>query len=123
MVRKCEDCQATRNSPPAMPLHPLGSMFFVVVDSNSMWLEVEPMESTTTEKTLEVLRALFARFGLPRALVLDNGPQFTSKEFGDFMVANGIKHLQSAPYHPATNGTAERFVQTFKQALREMKEV
>lgn len=30
----------------------------------------------------------------------------------------GITHLTGAPYHPATNGAAERLVQTFKQALK-----
>ena len=34
------------------------------------------------------------------------------------MQSNGIKHTKSALYHPATNGMAEHFVQTFKQALR-----
>jgi len=33
------------------------------------------------------------------------------------MRCNGIKEIRSAPYHPATNGIAEPFVQTFKQAL------
>lgn len=34
------------------------------------------------------------------------------------MEENGIQHIKSAPYHPATNGLAERFVQTMKQALK-----
>ena len=34
------------------------------------------------------------------------------------MVENGIVHMTSAPYFPATNGAAERSVQTFKAALR-----
>ena len=34
---------------------------------------------------------------------------------------NGIQHYKSAPYHPATNGEAERYVQTFKQAMRAAK--
>ena len=76
------------------------------------------METTTTERTVEVLRALFARYGLPKCLVSDNGPQFVSKEFAEFLAANGVRHIRSAPYHPATNGAAERFVQTFKQALQ-----
>ena len=45
-------------------------------------------------------------------------PQFVSEEFRIFMEENGIQHIKSAPYHPATNGLAERFVQTMKQALR-----
>jgi transposase InsO family protein len=38
------------------------------------------------------------------------------------MKSNGVKYITSAPYHPATNGLAERSVQTFKQALRSMEE-
>jgi transposase InsO family protein len=43
----------------------------------------------------------------------DNGSQFSLDEFATFMKRNGIKHFKSAPYHPATNGLAERFIQTF----------
>ena len=41
-------------------------------------------------------------------------------EFEAFMKQNGVKHITSAPYHPSTNGLAERFVQTFKNGLRSM---
>ncbi|KAK3738183.1 hypothetical protein QZH41_019575 [Actinostola sp. cb2023] len=34
------------------------------------------------------------------------------------MNRNDIRHIRSAPYHPATNGLAERFVQSLKRALR-----
>ena len=47
----------------------------------------------------------------------DNGPQFTSKLFAQKMKLWNIKHLVSPPYHPASNGAAERAVQLVKDKL------
>ena len=51
-------------------------------------------------------------------VVSDNGPRFTSVEFADFMMLNGIRHMLSAPYHSATNGTVQRMVQVLKKGLK-----
>ena len=72
------------------------------------------MTSTTTNATIDSLRALFARYGLPHKLVSDNGPQFDAGEFKSFLKINCVKHTLCPPYHPSTNGLAERHVQTFK---------
>ena len=90
----------------------------MVVDAHSKWLEVAIMKSTSSERTIEELRSTFSRFGLPQQLVSDNGPQLVPEEFKTFMEENSIQHIKSAPYHPATNGLAERFVQTMKQTLK-----
>ena len=90
----------------------------VVIDAYSKWLEVIPMTTTTAPKTLDMLREIFARYGLPEQLVSDNGPQFTSTELEMCMKANGIKHLNTVPYHPASNGEAQRSVQTFEHSLK-----
>ena len=93
-------------------------MFLVVVDAHSKWVEVIPVSSTTSSSTIEVLRDLFARFGISEQIVSDKGAQFVSEEFQAFVRSNGIRHITSAPYHPATNSLAEKAVQTFKQTLR-----
>ena len=77
----------------------LDKMFLVVVDAHSKWPEVIQMPLTTSLKTIEPLRTLFTKYRLPEQLVSDNRPQFTSEEFANFIKANGIKHIRSAPYH------------------------
>ena len=137
LAKSCTQCQSYRNMPAAAPLHPWlwpskpwqrihidyagpidGKMMLVVVDANSKWPEVIPMSSSTTQATIEGLRRLFAAYGLPQQLVSDNGPQFTSAEFAVFLRKNGVKHIYSSPYHPSTNGLAERFVRTLKAAMK-----
>ncbi|KAL9976654.1 hypothetical protein ACROYT_G013977 [Oculina patagonica] len=99
-----------------------GEMFFVVADAYSKWLEVHRMRSTTSTATVEKLREMFATHGLPATLVSDNGSNFTSSEFQEFMKKNGIKHIKVSPYHPASNGLAERAVQIFKEGYEKMEE-
>lgn len=88
--------------------------FLIVVDAYSKWLEVIPLSSTTSLKIIKALRSLFARYGIPEELLSDNGPQLAAEEFTR---QNEIKFTRVPPYHPASNGAAERSVQTAKVAL------
>jgi transposase InsO family protein len=97
-----------------------GKMILVIVDAHSKWIDAHVVASTSTSATLEKLRTVFATHGLPEVLVSDNGPAFSSTEFREFTQRNGIKHLTSAPYHPASNGLAERAVQTVKEGMKKM---
>ncbi|UYV61876.1 K02A2.6-like [Cordylochernes scorpioides] len=88
------------------------NLYLIVVDVCTKWIEAIPFPNTSTRETIEQLRCLFARFGIPRTLLSDNGTGFTSEEFRQFMTINGIRHLRTAPFHPSSNGLAERAVQT-----------
>jgi transposase InsO family protein len=97
-------------------------MFLVVIDAHTKWPEVVIMKSTTAKNTVDSLRTTFARFGVIEIIVSDNGPQFVSSEFNEFLKINRIRQITSAPYHPSTNGLAERFVQSFKKGIKSVKE-
>ena len=137
IVQYCTDCQLQRPSPTCAPLHLwqwpsqpwtrlhidsagpfMGHVFMVLIDSHSKWMEVVKMFSTTSQATISQLQHTFARFGLPSMLVSDNARVFTSEEFKEFLKQNRIYHVTSAPYHPSTNGLAERAAQTFKQGMK-----
>ena len=93
-------------------------MFLLIVDSHSKWVEVHVTTSATTATTIDKLQTSFAALGLPEVVISDNGPAFCSDEFRSFMKQNGIQHVKTPPYHPASNGLAERYVQVFKDGMR-----
>ena len=93
-------------------------MYLIVVDAKLKWIEVLSMMSTTAAATIRALRFLFSVHGLPKEMVSNNGPQFVAKEMKDFTKSNGIRHRLSSPYHPASNGEAERAMRTFKEAMK-----
>ena len=97
-----------------------GKMLLVIIDSHSKWLEVHISSMASSEITIERLRRTFSTHGIPDTIVSDNANCFTSNEFIHFCIMNGIKHITSAPYHPSTNGMAERAVQTVKDGLKRL---
>ena len=96
-------------------------MFLVLIDAHTKWMEVFHVPAATSTETIRQLRSTFARFGLPHTVVTDNGSCFTSEEFEVFLAKNGVRHVKTAPYHPASNGQAERAVQVFKTGFKKMK--
>lgn len=95
-----------------------GTYALVLIDAYSKWPEVHLMNRTTSAETIRRLRRTFAQEGVPETLVSDNGPQFVSGEMTDWLSRIGCKHVRTPPYHPRSNGIAERFVRTLKNHLR-----
>ena len=131
-VRRCGECQQVQLSPPPAPLNPWkwpsrpwarlhldfagpfqGKTILVVVDAHSKWI-------TSSAVVINELQTLFSKFGLPETIVTDNGTGFTSQEFKSFLKDHGVKHVTSSPYHTASNGLAERAVQTVMRGLKKV---
>ena len=92
--------------------------YLIVVDSYTNWPEVLRCKRPTIGVSITFFHELFARFGVVDSLVSDNGTQFTSYDFKEFCNTFQIKHVTTPPYHPRSNGLAERFVDTLKRALK-----
>ena len=99
-VKGCRGCTSVSKMPTPAPLHPwewpsrpwkrlhidfagpfLDQMFMILVDAHSKWPEVIRMSKATSSTTINALRSIFARFGMPDQIVSDNGAQFCSAEF------------------------------------------
>lgn len=94
-----------------------GKTFLIVIDAFSHFPWIFPLSSTTSSAIISKFKFLFSIFGTPICLVSDNGPQYVSWEIEKFFAEKGIKHIRSPPYHPASNGLAERFVRSFKSSV------
>lgn len=92
--------------------------YLVLVDTFSKFIHVDYIKEYNAYNVIEKLRILFSIFGLPKEIVSDNGPPFNSYEFKMFFRANGINVSNSPAYHPQSNGSAERAVQTSKNSFR-----
>ena len=113
LVQTCYECQLHCHDPPKPHFRPWtgppqpwsrlhlhyagpyqGYMFLIIIDAHSKWLDVYPMKTATTAAAIEKTEIV---------IVSDNGTVFTSGEFSNFLGKGGIRHVCSAPYHPATN--------------------
>lgn len=135
-AKACETCAILGKKVPKIPLHSWevaekpwqrihvdfagpfhGFMWLLIVDAKTKWPEMIKMKSTTASATITKLRGVFAVHGIPEQIVSDNGPQLTSKELAAYCKEMGITHVFTPPYHPNSNGQAERYVQTLKNAI------
>ncbi|KAF0733217.1 Pro-Pol polyprotein [Aphis craccivora] len=102
----------------------------VATDCHSRWVEAYPLGAATAAVITQTLeRELFARFGYPRVLLSDNGPQFTSnvwkKAFDRWGVEGwtkaldrwGVEGWTTPVYHPRVN-PVQRRNQELKKSLR-----
>ncbi|XP_065026133.1 uncharacterized protein LOC135650583 [Musa acuminata AAA Group] len=126
-------CQEHARTPrqPAIPLNPVtcawpfaqwgldllgpfppasGQQKYIIVgvDYFTKWVEAEPL-ATITEHQMEkfVWRNIVTRFGVPRAIITNNGPQFAGRRFREFCAGHGIQLRFSSVAHPQTNGLAK----------------
>ena len=143
VIQLCQACQNSQNRPARSKPHPWkpatkpwerihadfcgpvhGSMWLIVVDAYSKWIEAINMKSSTTSaSTIRELRKLFAVHGLPTIFCSDNAQQLRSEEITQFLQSNGIQAVPVPTYSPNTNGIAERAVQSFKKAMKKAARV
>ena len=105
------------------PVHPTSSrqMAYIIlaVDYLTKWVEAKAVKVANKKTTaLFLFENVFSRFGVPRVLVSDRGTHFLNDLIEELTTTYGIDHRKTTPYHPQTNGLAERVNQTIVRILR-----
>ncbi|CAM8903156.1 unnamed protein product [Rhodiola kirilowii] len=84
------------------------SFILVAVDYVSKWVEAIASPSCDAKVVIKMFKKIiFPRFGVPRAVISDNGSHFKEKRFESMLKKHGIYHRCSTPYHPQANGQVE----------------
>ena len=106
----------------------IGNKKYLLVGTNyfTKWVEAKPLANI---KDVDVKRfiwkSIVTRFGVPYALISDNGLQFDSKTFRKYCSDMDIKNRYSTPAYPQGNGQVEAvnkvIVNGFKKRLDDAK--
>jgi transposase InsO family protein len=95
-----------------------GQYLLVIVDAYSGYPEVHLTKDMLSSTVVSRLRRTFSQLGVPNQLVSDNGPSFVSHETREWLSRVGCTLVTTPAYHPQSNGIAERFVRTIKEAVK-----
>jgi transposase InsO family protein len=84
------------------------TFLLVAVDKFTKWVEAMPVTDADATSTVNFIRSIVCRFGVPHNIITDNGSNFTAEEFQDYYEEQGIRVSYASVAHPQTNGHVER---------------
>ena len=90
----------------------------VICDYGTRFPEAVPLRAIDADTVAEELVKMFARVGIPKELLTDQGSNFQSQLLQELYRLLHIEALRTSPYHPQTDGLLERFNHTLKSMLR-----
>ena len=90
----------------------------------SKWVEAKATCCDDAKTIVDFVKSnIFYRFGVPRAMISDQGTHFCNKQMEALLQKYGVIHKISTPYHPQTNGQAEVSNKEIKQILEKTIQV
>ena len=85
------------------------SLIIVMVDLYTRYGVAVPIQQQKTQSIVQALmRKWFTVFGVPKAILSDNGPGMSAFNMKACMKAMGVRSRYILPYHPESNGICER---------------
>ena len=102
-----------------LPTSYSGNRYIVtMIDSFSRYCMLVPVPDITSLSVVKAIDRWITTFGPPKSMLSDNGPQFISHIYRDFLSNHKkIKYKYTSTYHPQCNGQVERLHRWIKQRL------
>ena len=146
-VKECFDCQKVKPpkrycKPKLMPLGPTRTLMIVTMDMAgplpetprgnkyilamcdhfTKHVKVFPMKGQTAKEVAEKCMDYCMTFGIPEAILTDQGTNFTSQVVESLWERLDVHALRTTAYHPQADGITERFNRTIKDMLTQFVE-
>jgi hypothetical protein len=88
-----------------LPRGPQGQKYLLtVLDCYSRLFQAYCLRAASSETIIRCLESqYFQHLGVPDCILTDNGPQFTSKKFSDFLARYNVKLRHCTPFHPSSS--------------------
>jgi hypothetical protein len=80
----------------------------VALDKFTKWVEAAPVTTQDSTATINFIKSIVFRFGVPHNIITNNGMNFMSKEFKNYCESMGIKLNFASVAHPKTNGQVKK---------------
>ena len=134
-VYSCSTCQESRNQLQKEPLisHEVPSTvwtkvgtdlftlynkgYLIIVDYTSKFFYLHLLSDKTSPTVISYTKSTFAKFGIPKKVIPENGPEFSSSEYKRFAKDWAFDHDMSSLEYPQSNGLIERTIQMVKSTL------
>ena len=135
IVHKCEKClvncrcnQKEPNLPIEIPVIAWKTMttdlfvindktYILVIDLFSHFPVIRKLAGERTHLVLDAIKNIFSDFGIPEAIISNNGPCYKSHKFAKFCQRFKIRHITGSAYNHQANAIAERSIQTIKHLM------
>lgn len=93
-----------------------GRWHIVVIDCYSKYIEIAHLPKLDSKTVITRLQAIFARFGIPEEIYVDNGTQLVSHEMKYFACEYDFKITTRSPTYPQSRGLVKATVKIAKKS-------
>ena len=94
------------------------SGYIIIANYTSKFSDPSQLEYTNASIVVMQTKCIFSKCGIPREVISDNGPQYTSHEYGTFAHDWDFHHITTSPKYPQSNGFIEWTIQTVIKTLK-----
>ncbi|RDX87908.1 Gag-Pol polyprotein, partial [Mucuna pruriens] len=97
------------------------SYILLAINYVSRWVEAIATKTNDAKVVVDFLKSnIFYRFGVPKALISDQGSHFCNRAMSYLLHKYGVVHRIATTYHPQTDGQVEVFNREIKRTLKKM---